>query len=465
MTLSVTMQPATPTLPPRDEPQLCYILVTVSPREHAPTRQAVHWALVADASISMRIPILPDETFRELVRQGGAQEILVDGIPAWKFTKPVPQEIQDAAPSALTAVARALHSVVEQLENTDRFTLVACAEEARVLLAGTSGVERAALVYGINELPNIPPGEQTDLAQGLRLALAELATIRRGSSERIERLLLLTDGFTQDPDACKALALDARAAGVAISTIGLGGEFQEDLLTALADLSGGNALFLAQTADIPRAVAQELTAARKVVARSVTLHMTLSKNVELRRATRISPALTPLSSVQDDERSLRLSLGDIERGEPVRVLLELLAPPLHLSPQADTQQPPNARRLRLAQFALSSRGQTTSPLARYPHDIIVTCTTDPLPLPSPVVDAATRANAALLQRRAMDMAASGNHQQAAILLRTVAARLDSLGETDLANRVLQEAVSLETTGATTPLATKELTYATRRLGR
>src|SRR5436190_798786 len=82
-------------------------------------------------------------------------------------------------------------------------------------------------------IPSLNLGEQTDLAHGIELGLNEL---RRGRATqpdggRADRLLLLTDGFTQRPEECLRLASIGAAEGVAITTIGLGGEFQEDVLT------------------------------------------------------------------------------------------------------------------------------------------------------------------------------------------------------------------------------------------
>ena len=58
----------------------------------------------------------------------------------------------------------------------------------------------------------------------------------------VERIILLTDGFTIFPEACERLAREAATRGIAITTIGLGGEFQSELLTKIADLTGGRAL-------------------------------------------------------------------------------------------------------------------------------------------------------------------------------------------------------------------------------
>src|SRR5262245_31770341 len=312
-----------------NEPQLCYVLLTIQ-ADRANGARPVNWALVAAASRSMRIPIADEAQFRALVREGGAQETLVDGVPVWQLTGPVPPAVRAASSSALDHVARALHSIVERLDGQDRFALIACAEEAVLLTRSTSGANRVELVRGISRLKSLNLGEQTDLAHGIELGLNEL---RRGRDaqqvpERAERLLLLTDGFTQRPEACLQLASAAGAEGIAISTVGLGGEFQEDVLTGLADRSAGRALFLRRPEDIPRAIAAELHAARAVAARALTLHATLSPGATLRRITQIRPSLTTLTPQPPppppdngqrttDNGQLWVRLGDIEAGAPI----------------------------------------------------------------------------------------------------------------------------------------------------
>jgi hypothetical protein len=414
---------------------------------------------VADASRSMRIPIVDEAQFRALLRENAAQETLVDGVPVWQLSGPVPPDVRAASSSALDYVARALHSVVERLDGDDRFALIACAEEAMLLNRSASGADRAELARGISRLKSLNLGEQTDLAQGIDLALHELRRGRDGMRSpspqgAAERLLLLTDGFTQHAEACLSLASAAAAEGIAISTIGLGGEFQEDLLTGLADRSAGRAVFLRRPDDIPRAIAAELGAARAVAARTVTLSIAPASGVTPRRITRIRPALTVLEPVdglfaQDGAPSnvAEIRLGDVEANTPLVLLLELLAPPRAAGLAA------------LGRIALASEGAPAAEIelqASYGDQVAAA--------PPEVIGAAARANAARLQQRALETAARGEAPEAARLLRAAATRLDDLGERALAEIARGQAATLEHGGPANPLATKELTYATRRLG-
>ena len=449
MSLILRTQPELIALLPRTVAQVCYALVSLA-ADAGGVAAPVSWALVADASRSMRIPIVNEEQFRELVRAGGAQEVLVDGVPVWQLSGPVPDEIRDSAPSALDYTARALHNVVERLDRTDRFSLVACAEQAQTLVPSTSGDRRADLVAGISRLRSLRLGERTDLASGMRLGLAELA--HGAAPGSVRRLILLTDGFTENPDDCLNLARQAAGAGVSVSTLGLGGEFQDDLLTALADLSGGRASFMRHADQIPAAVSTELDAARGVAAQSLNLEITLPQGTSLRRATRISPSLAPLELSGSDPRIQTLHLGDLERGVPIRLLLELLAPPEPPRP------PPGGARRRLCALTASSG------TAHIGADIVAHYSAT-APPPAPIIlNAAGRAAAMHLQRRALDSVGSGDHVGAAGLMRAAAARLHDLGEPSLAEAALREATALESTGQTTGVGRRELTYATRRLG-
>jgi hypothetical protein len=154
---------------PLADPQLCYALLHIGTSGGEAGARPVNWALVADASRSMCIPIVDEAQFRALIREGGAQETLVDGVPVWQLSTPVPPEVRATSRSALDHVARALHSVVERLDGRDRFALVACAEEAVLLTRSSSGAQRAELARGITRLASLNLGEQTDLAQGIAL--------------------------------------------------------------------------------------------------------------------------------------------------------------------------------------------------------------------------------------------------------------------------------------------------------
>jgi Ca-activated chloride channel homolog len=139
-------------------------------------------------------------------------------------------------------------------------------------------------------------------------------------------------------------------------------------------------------------------------------------------------------------------LGDLRAGEPLVLLLEFLSPPRA------------AGRAALGRLTVGAAG------AQAALDLVVSYRADVPPPPPQVLDAAARAAAARLQQRALEAAARSERPEAARLLRAAAGRLDDLGEHALADIARDQAATIERTGQANALATKELTYATRRLG-
>ncbi len=438
--LTLATIPAVPQAAAADTAQICYVLLTLD--AGGQTRALpVSWAFVADASRSMQIPIVTEAVFRELIRSGGAQEVLVDGVPVWQIPSELPPDVLAAAPSALDYVARALHTILERLDGEDRFALIACAEAAVPLARSGSGVDRAGLAAAIGRLRWMDLGEQTDLALGMELGMRELRASY--GQHHAARLLLLTDGFTQRPEACLELARAAAAEGVAISTIGVGGEFADGLLTALADVSGGRALFVQEAAAIPRAVAAELAASRAIAARRVTLELTPLGGAQIRRVTRVRPALAPLHDALA-AHAVPLALGDLG-ATPLTLLVELLLPPRAVGRYA----------LLRAMYGAAGESQRVA-------SVEVTHTPTPAALAPTVADAAARAAIGRMQLRAADALRAGDRAGAAQLLAQTAQRLDAIGEPALAalSRAQAEAARR---GTASGVDARTIVYETRRL--
>lgn len=444
MQIQLDLQPPILALNTLSQPQVCYVLLTWSadtPHEPWP----INWAFVADASRSMRIPVINQAQFQTLQQQQKLKQVLVDGVPVWQMEH-LPDELLRDAKSPLDYVVKALHSSIERLAERDRFALVACAEEAVLLNPSTPGDERSALVHSINRLPTLNMGEQTDLSLGIKRAIDEVQAGRHTlDGPAVERIVLLTDGFTQRPDECLRLAQQATKQGISISTIGLGSEFQADLLTTLADRTGGRAVMLPQAESIPQVIARELELARNTSMRALELQLRVEPGVQLRRITRIRPVLTTLYEAGIDRHEIAIALGDLGN-KPQAVLLEMLA-----EPRAQGRVP-------LVQVVLRSAGsiQTQSTLfASYQSKVPQ--------YPAVLLAAAERAAAMRLEQRAQAMLRQNQLAEAARLMQAAAKRFESLGELDLAQRANQQAAQLQLGQTGDPLATKQLSYATRRL--
>ncbi len=441
MTLQARFVPEPVRLPPLAQPQAAYVHLTIA--AGAGGNLPLHLAIVADASRSMRIPIVDEAQFRELARSGGAREVLVDGVPVWQLATPLSGEKRARYPSPLDYITRALHSLIERLDQRDRLAVIACASDAIVLLASTPGNRRNDLIAAIARLPSLRLGKTTDLAQGLQLALSQFSF---SGDEVVQRIILLTDGFTTNAERCLVIAREAAARGISLSTIGLGGAFEETLLTQLADLSGGHASFVPEASAIPATIAAELDAARQVTTQPITLQLNMPQTVTLRRATRLAPALTALEPISAEHgRRVTIHLGELQRGEEARLLLELLVAP----GVADSQR-------RLARLHITSGDDEIQ------RDIVAQYDAAAVNPPPALLAPITRAAIAQLQHRAAVARQRGDLAAAASALTQLAARLREAGEHELAQMALNEAAALNQARQPTTTA-KTLTYATRRL--
>ena len=453
--LAFDCRPNHPYLPVTDQVQLLYLLVDVRPAsELPPTDVPVHLDIVVDKSDSMCLPIINEEQFRELARRGHAEQVIRDGIPVWKF-KRVPRRFLDDCPRNIDYVKTALRAVIDQLRPDDRFSLVAFETTAEMLIPNRPGSERDRLRQVIDQLDELELGDETHIAEGIELGLQ---AVRDGASPGVvNRMIILTDGYAVDGSLCAALGRQAAEEGISISTMGLGADFNEDLLISLADVSGGHAYLIQQGEDIPAAFAQELWAVQSVRLRNLALHMRFMRGVEVRRAWRVRPVIADLGEVPVSDFALNLPLGDLEPDAPPSLLLELLMPP----------RPPGRYRLALAALAGDSPAQGVAG-RQIEQDVLVDYTSDAAlcrQYDAGVMNLVETVTAFKLHTRALREAQAGDVARATRNLRAAADRLQSVDQTELAEAARQEAARLELEGRASPTATKRLRYETRRLTR
>ncbi len=440
----------TPYLPVTGSTRLVYLLLETGGGADSGSLP-VNLVLAVDVSESMHFRLATEAQFEDLARRGLLKEVLVDGVPAWQSSG-IPREVLTHMPRKIDRVKDALLTAVEQLRASDRFALIAFAGQAVALIPNASGADKRCLLDIVNGLDQLQLGDDTRIGRGMALGFDELD--RGAGGGLANRMLVLTDGFTQDEEDCRADAARARQARIPISTMGLGGEFNEELMIPIADQTGGEAYLLEDPDEIPEAFARELQRAQAVRTRGLEIKLRPSNGVEVRAAYRVRPTIAPLEAV-NDEGSYSFSLGDLVAGEEPALLLELIAPP---------RQPGVYR---LAQALLACDDPAGGPTGlKTRADVVVEYTSDSaqaahqVPEVMHVVEALS---AYKLQRRAQADLEAGNVGGATRRLRAAATRLLDMGEQALATEVERQAKELEQHGQADPQRTKRLRYETRKL--
>ena len=227
----------------------------------------------------------------------------------------------------------------------------------------------------------------------------------------------------------------------------------------MAERTGGRAHFVADPGQLPAIFRAELAAAQAVGFRRAELKLHLTPGVELRRITRVKPALAHVNPGPNAEGSYSIALGDIEWDAPPALLLELIVPARA------------AGEYRLAQAVLSSdpvgAGRVTARADLVGHfdggaaaDISANALAD-----ARVMGYVERVVAFSLQTRALEEAAAGDLATATRRLHAAATRLLDMGETKLARALQQQAEALDNRAELDATATKQIQYATRQLTR
>lgn len=296
----------------------------------------------------------------------------------------------------------------------------------------------------------------TRISRGMRASLDELAKGIR--PDRVSRMLLLTDGETYgDEDACRQLAAEAGRQGIAITALGLGEGWNETLLDAIAQASGGASDFIPEgQPDVVRETFRgQVRSAQRTVVQNATLLLRLSAGVLPRAVWRVTPLIGLLGHRALSDRDVQAPLGDMERGQGQSLLVELLVPPLA----------PGAYRLAQAEVAYDVAALNLHN-EKVRSDIVLSFSANPLEtaaVNAQVMNIVEKVTAHKLQTRALEEAALGNIAGATQKLRAAATRLLDLGEHDLAEVARQEAARLEQGQGLSAHGTKKLRYETRKL--
>ena len=160
--------------------------------------------------------------------------------------------------------------IVDQLGDDDRAAIVAFDSEVELLAPLTAGSQKAVLRAAID---GIVEAGCTNLHGGWRAGADELAAKLAGQG--IHRVVLLSDGQANEGETglevISGQCRDLARAGVSTSTYGLGNDFNEDLMLAMARAGRGNAYYGDTAADLAEPFAAEFALLTNLCARGLVL--------------------------------------------------------------------------------------------------------------------------------------------------------------------------------------------------
>ncbi len=268
-TLALSYVFSTPAIRPTADRQLLYLLVQITPtQEKVIAKVPLNLCLVLDRSSSMR---------------GEKME----------------------------RVKEAARYVVDQLGPADTFSVVTFNDRANVVVRAQRVTSRDSIK---NMVDAIESRGGTEMASGMATGLDEISSAY--SPTAINYMLLLTDGQTYgDEEQCVNIAKQCADRKIVISPLGIGDEWNEDLLETIAARTGSSSDYIDTAAKIVAAFRSKVEGYRSVFARNATLNFYLEQGSEIQRIHRVSPAISEMSYDAPQSVAQRIAEANIDYNE------------------------------------------------------------------------------------------------------------------------------------------------------
>jgi Ca-activated chloride channel family protein len=410
------------------------------------------WA--AEGKPAVRLTVTPE---RDILPQSGGETVvqieLRAGEAAQKRTLPINLAVVldrsgSMAGAKLEKARQAAAVALDQLGADDYFSVVVYDDEAEVLIPPQKTGDKEALkkkIYAIRD------GGGTALHAGVEKGAAQLR--KYFDEEKVNRIILLSDGNANvgpsKPSDLAKLGKELRAEGQSVSTVGLGDDYNEDLMTALAEASHANYYYVKNVEKLPGIFAEELGTVKSIVARNVTVTITLPEGVKPK-------AVLGEDDIVFQGQSVTIPLSDFYGSQTRRFLISCEAP------EGDGES-------KLVSAHLSYNEVESGRSAEDRQSVSVRRSSDPAAMKASL-RAEVAANSAitvnrLAKEKALKLADVGKAQEAAeLLLRQAAsnAALPAAAQSTLLqqeNDVLREkAAELQQTGSWSKASRKEVQY-------
>jgi Ca-activated chloride channel family protein len=173
----------------------------------------------------------------------------------------------------LDAAKKGAHVALERLSADDILSLVSYNHQVEVEhLASEIGSDRRVIERAIDSLQS---SGTTALYAGVKEGGEQVKRFK--SDLQVNRVVLLSDGLANvgpsSPAELAELGRELAGKGISVSTIGLGLEYNEDLMQRLAAASDGNHVFVERPSDLAEIFDREFGDALSVAARDIIIQI------------------------------------------------------------------------------------------------------------------------------------------------------------------------------------------------
>jgi Ca-activated chloride channel family protein len=203
---------------------------------------------------------------------------------------------------------------IKRLNRDDIISIVTYDSTVRVLVPATRISDRSSIDQAIDR---ITANGSTALFAGVSKGAAEVRKFLM--KERVNRVILLSDGKANvgpgSPGQLAELGVSLKKEGISVSTIGLGFDYNEDLMEQLAAKSDGNHFFVDSPTQLAQIFDKELGDILSVVAQEVVIKI------------KCAPGIRPVRVIGRDAeisgQSVVTTMNQIQSNQEKYIILEV----------------------------------------------------------------------------------------------------------------------------------------------
>jgi len=174
---------------------------------------------------------------------------------------------------------QAAMQLVDRLRPDDVFSFVIFSDEAQVIVPAERVEDKDALK---EKIEGIEAEGSTALYAGVKMGAEQVEEYL--SNKRINRIILLSDGIANvgpsSPREIRHLGSQLAERGMSVTTIGVGEDYNEDVMASLAEASDANYYYVKDTEKLPEIFNKELGEMVNVIVRDVRIEITCPDGVK-----------------------------------------------------------------------------------------------------------------------------------------------------------------------------------------
>jgi Ca-activated chloride channel family protein len=215
---------------------------------------------------------------------------------------------------------RALYSLIDRLDERDVLSIVIYDDVIEVLRsAGPVGNKERIK----NLVREIQPRGSTNLAGGMCEGFRQAE--QRLDREYVNRVVLLSDGLANtgltDPQEIGRIARRYRQSGISLTTMGVGLDYNENLMVSMAENGGGNYYYIESPHSLAEIMRKEFSLMSTICVRNAVIELSLGRGVHVKDVIGYDWNI--------DNGTCKVAVGDLYANEERELTLELAVPNGH----------------------------------------------------------------------------------------------------------------------------------------